>query len=53
MAGRTLTTIAAGAVTGCALGVLGIWAAAMFGPETLYHIGEAVYDADGTYHGLR
>ena len=49
----TALRVAACALGGAALGIIAFWATIMFGPETLYHAGEAVYDADGTYHGLR
>ena len=39
--------------TGAALAVAALWVVLMYGPETLLHCEDAVYDADGTYHGLR
>ena len=50
---RTVLAAGACAATGAAIAVAALWVVLMYGPETLLHCEDAVYDADGTYHGLR
>ena len=50
---RTLLATAAWAGAGALAAIAALWVAIMYGPETLLHCEEAVYDPDGTYHGLR
>ncbi|MGE2733863.1 hypothetical protein [Mycolicibacterium vaccae] len=50
---RAAVRLAACAAAGAVLGTAAFWVTTMFGPETLYHADEPVYDTDGSYHGLR
>lgn len=50
---RPLGIIAASGVAGVVLAAVGAAVVLTFGPESLLHLGDAVYDSDGLYLGVR
>lgn len=50
---RPLGIVAAGGVAGVALAAAAAVAVLTFGPESLLDFGEAAYDSDGRYLGVR
>jgi hypothetical protein len=49
---KTVGIIAASSVTGVAVVCAAAVAVLTFGPESLLHLGDCVYDADGQYRGM-